>query len=187
METGHLAELAALATLAGCLLALIAFMDRSQRDDTRNDDDAPHPPTRTHSARHAARPGAESPRHSQHRPRDIRGRASVIDGDTIIVNHVRIRLAGIDAPGLDHPWGHKAKRQMVDICRGRILTVRFTGERSCKRWVARCYLPDGTDIGAELVRRGLALDSAHFSSGAYRHLEPPGARRRLAGRGIDRH
>jgi micrococcal nuclease len=45
-----------------------------------------------------------------------------------------------------------------------------------ERWVAVCYLPDGTDIGAEIIRRGLALDCRRWSSGRYRTLEPAGIR-----------
>jgi micrococcal nuclease len=33
----------------------------------------------------------------------LRGRCWVIDGDTIVIDNVRLRLAGIDAPELDHP------------------------------------------------------------------------------------
>lgn len=36
---------------------------------------------------------------------ELRGRAWVIDGDTIDISGTRIRLAGIDAPELDHPFG----------------------------------------------------------------------------------
>jgi len=42
--------------------------------------------------------------------------------------------------------------------------------------VGTCYLPDGTDIGAEIIRRGLALDCQRFSYGRYRQLEPEGMR-----------
>jgi endonuclease YncB( thermonuclease family) len=39
----------------------------------------------------------------------LSGKCFVIDGDTICIGKVGIRLAGIDAPELDHPWGKKAK------------------------------------------------------------------------------
>ena len=111
----------------------------------------------------------------------LRGRAHVIDGDTIIVAKQRIRLAGIDAPELDHPYGQKAKWEMVKICKGQEISVRLNGFRSHERVVGFCYLPDGTDIGAELIRRGLALDYGLFSNGHYRGLEPEGARKRILG------
>jgi len=109
----------------------------------------------------------------------LRGRCWVIDGDTVVINDVRIRLAGIDAPELDHPWGMKSKWALVELCRGQIVTAHIKPELSYDRVVAECFLPDRRDLAAELVRRGLALDWPKFSGGKYRHLEPPEARRRL--------
>ena len=109
------------------------------------------------------------------------GRAWVIDGDTIVIRHIKVRLWGIDAPELDEPWGRKAKGAMIDICRGSVVTATLTGETTHDRYVARCTLADGTDICAELIRRGLALDWPLFSGGHYRDLEQPDFRRRLAG------
>jgi hypothetical protein len=109
----------------------------------------------------------------------LQGKCWVIDGDTIVINDVRIRLAGIDAPELDHPWGQKSKWAMVQLCKGQTVTARIRPELSYDRMVAECYLPDGRDLAAELVRMGLALDWPKFSGGKYRALEPPDARRRL--------
>jgi len=88
----------------------------------------------------------------------IAGRCYVIDGDTIMIKKTRIRLAGIDAPELDHPWGQKSKWALVAMCKNQTITAKVTGELSYDRVVARCYLPDGRDIAAELVRVGLARD-----------------------------
>ena len=113
----------------------------------------------------------------------LSGRAHVIDGDTIVVQGRSIRLAGIDAPELDRPFGRKAKWAMVEICRNQPVTVRLTGETSYDRLVGTCYLPDGRDIGAELIREGLALDWTYHSGGRYLALERPDARRKLRGCG----
>ena len=121
------------------------------------------------------RPQADTPRGQA-----IKGRVHVIDGDTIVINRIKIRLAGIDAPELDMPWGQKSKWAMVGITKGQVITAVPTGERSYDRVVATGYLPDGRDIGAELVKQGLALDLPYFSKGKYRRFEPVGARRRLA-------
>ena len=51
------------------------------------------------------------------------------------------------------------------------------GERSYERVVGVCFLPDETDIGAEIIRRGQALDCARWFFGRYRSLEPVGPRR----------
>jgi micrococcal nuclease len=109
----------------------------------------------------------------------LRGRCWVIDGDTIIINNVRLRLAGIDAPELDHPWGRQSKWAMVQLCKGQTVTAKIKPELSYDRMVAECFLPDGRDLAAELVRIGLALDWPKFSGGKYRHLEPEDARRKL--------
>ena len=110
---------------------------------------------------------------------ELKGKCYVVDGDTIVIKRIKIRLAGVDAPELDQPWGQKAKWAMVELCKGQVVTAKLNGERSNDRLVATCYLPDGRDIGAELIKQGLALDWSHFSGGSYRHLEPKGIRRKL--------
>jgi len=109
----------------------------------------------------------------------LRGRCWVIDGDTIVIDRVHVRLAGIDAPELDHPWGQRSKWALVQLCKGQTVTARVRPELSYDRLVAECFLPDGRDLAAELVRIGLALDWTKFSGGKYRHLEPADARSRL--------
>jgi endonuclease YncB( thermonuclease family) len=109
----------------------------------------------------------------------LKGKCYVIDGDTIVISGTRIRLAGIDAPEMDQPWGKKAKFAMIALCKGKIITAELQGELSYDRIVAKCFLPDGTDLSAALVEQGLALDWAKFSGGAYRHLEPDGIRKKL--------
>jgi len=112
-------------------------------------------------------------------PQVIQGRCWVVDGDTIVINDTSIRLAGIDAPELDHPWGKRAKWAMVELCKGQVITARIKPEQSYDRLVAECTLPDGRDLAAELVKSGLALDWPKFSGGKYRHLETTDARKRL--------
>lgn len=116
------------------------------------------------------------------RPRgtEVTGHAHIIDGDTISIGRTKVRLAGIDAPEIDMPFGRKSKWAMVDICKGQKVRVVMHGETSHDRQVGTGYLPDGRDIGAELVKRGLAIDCAFYSGGKYRAFEPEGARRRLA-------
>lgn len=103
----------------------------------------------------------------------------MIDGDTIVISGTKIRIAGIDAPELDHPWGKRSKFVLVNMCKGKIVTAEITEDISYDRIVAKCTLPDGTDIAAELVKQGLALDWPKFSGGKYGHLEPEGVRKKL--------
>ncbi|MCX7643959.1 MAG: thermonuclease family protein [Rhodobacteraceae bacterium] len=109
----------------------------------------------------------------------IQGPFRVIDGDTIVIGEVNIRLAGIDAPELDHPWGRKAKHALIAMCRGQTDKVRVTGELSHGRVVGVCFLPDGRDLAAKPVKQGLAVDWPKYSGGRCRHLEVPGVRSRL--------
>lgn len=111
-------------------------------------------------------------------PSTITGKCYVIDGDTIQIGKVRLRLAGIDAPELEHPWGKKAKWELVKLCKGQEITAEFEPTISYDRVVATCLLPDGRDLSAEMVRVGLALDWLKFSGGKYAHLEPEDARKK---------
>ena len=107
------------------------------------------------------------------------GYAHVIDGDTIKIRGMKIRLAGINAPELDRPYGVKSKYEMVNIVKGKKVYVVPDGTTSFDRIVATCYIDGDLDIGAELIRRGLALDIPSFTSGKYTHLETKEARRRI--------
>jgi micrococcal nuclease len=107
------------------------------------------------------------------------GRAWVIDGDTIDIGGTRIRLAGIDAPELEDPYGVKAKIFMVQLCKGNRIRAEFDGQQSYERHVATCYLPDGRDLSEELVKAGLAIDWPKFSNGKYGQFEVEGIRKKL--------
>jgi endonuclease YncB( thermonuclease family) len=87
---------------------------------------------------------------------ELRGRAWVIDGDTIDLGGTRIRLSGIDAPEMDHPYGKSAKWALVNLCKGQEVRAVFDGDLSHDRTVAPCYLPDGRDPSVELVKAGMA-------------------------------
>ncbi len=111
--------------------------------------------------------------------RAIVGRCYVIDGDTLVIANTMIRLAGIDAPELDQPWGNKAKWALAELCRGSSVRAIVDGSLSYDRTVATCYLPDGRDLSAEMVKMGLALDWRKLSGGKYRMYEPAGIRKKL--------
>ena len=73
----------------------------------------------------------------------IKGRAYIVDGDTIKINKVQIRLFGIDAPELNHPYGQKAKWELVKLCKGKVVRAELTDRDAYGRTVARCTLDDG--------------------------------------------
>lgn len=110
---------------------------------------------------------------------EFSGKARVVDGDTIVVQKISIRLYGIDAPEMDHPHGERAKWALVDMCKGQTIRAVVTDVDAYGRTVAKCYLPDGRDLSAEMVKCGLAIDWAKFSGGVYRPLERQGVRKML--------
>ena len=103
----------------------------------------------------------------------------MIDGDTIDIRGMRIRLGGIDAPEMDQPYGKTAKWALVNLCKGQEIRAVFDGDLSHDRTVATCFLPDGRDLAAEMVKAGLAIDWPRFSHGKYSGLEPAGIRKKL--------
>lgn len=113
------------------------------------------------------------------KPLALSGSAWVVDGDTITIQKTQIRLFGIDAPELNHPYGKKAKWALHSLCKGHVVRAEIVGADDYGRTVGRCYLADGRDLSAEMVKLGMALDWAKFSNGTYRALETPDARRKL--------
>jgi endonuclease YncB( thermonuclease family) len=99
----------------------------------------------------------------------IVGAAWVADGDTVEISGARIRLVGIDAPELDQTcaddkgqtWscGRAASRELRAYVRGRELKCQPKGYDQHERVLAICFLPDGSDLSAWIVRQGWALAS----------------------------
>lgn len=109
----------------------------------------------------------------------LNGPAYVVDGDTIVIRKTQVRLFGVDAPEMNHPYGKKAKWALVALCKGQTITAEVTAKDDHGRTVAKCYLPDGRDLSAEMVKQGLAIDWPKFSDGKYRSLEVEGVRKKL--------
>jgi endonuclease YncB( thermonuclease family) len=103
----------------------------------------------------------------------------VIDGDSIVIKKVEIRLFGVDAPEFNHPYGKKAKWALLALCKGQKVRAEIVEHDVHGRTVAKCFLPDGRDLSAEMVKLGLAIDWAKFSGGVYRDLEVPDARKKM--------
>lgn len=111
--------------------------------------------------------------------RAIKGRAYIIDGDSLVINKTQIRLFGVDAPEINHPYGQKAKWAMVSLCKGQTIRAEILQEDAHGRTVAKCFLEDGRDLSDEMVKLGMAIDWPKFSGGIYRSLELPDGRRKL--------
>jgi endonuclease YncB( thermonuclease family) len=115
---------------------------------------------------------------------NIVGEARVIDGDSLVVAGVEIRLYGIDAPEYrqycsrrGRPWacGVDATRTLRTLIANRPVACRAREEDRYGRTVASCSV-DGSDLGAAMVAGGHAV-----AYGAYESEERAA---RNAGRGI---
>ncbi|WP_338100961.1 thermonuclease family protein [Roseovarius nubinhibens] len=109
----------------------------------------------------------------------LTGPARIIDGDSIVIRKTQIRLFGIDAPEINHPYGQKAKWALIRLCKGQAIRAEILETDTHGRTVAKCYLEDGRDLSCEMVKLGLAIDWPKFSGGTYRHLDPPDARKKM--------
>ncbi|MEO9684731.1 MAG: thermonuclease family protein [Tateyamaria sp.] len=109
----------------------------------------------------------------------IEGPAFVVDGDSLVIKKTEIRIYGVDAPELNHPYGKKAKWAMVALCKGQQVRAKIIEKDVHGRAVAMCFLPDGRDLSEEMVKLGLALDWPKYSEGDYRTFEPEGVRKKL--------
>ncbi len=97
------------------------------------------------------------------RPASFRGKAWVIDGDTLAFDTRRVRLYGIDAPEMGQSQGPDAKRFLISLVKGQTLTIRPIETDKYGRLVARVFREDGTDVAEMMVGRGFALASSRYT------------------------
>ncbi len=114
----------------------------------------------------------------------LTGATRIVDGDTLVVAGRRVRLAGMDAPemdqvclreGHDYPCGIVARDALRALLAGREPSCAVKGRDRYGRDLGRCSVA-GVDLGADLVRRGLAV--------AYGSYAPEEHAARAAGEGL---
>jgi endonuclease YncB( thermonuclease family) len=103
----------------------------------------------------------------------IAGYASVIDGETLDLSGIRIRLHGIDAPESTqtcttaakvYRCGDRATQAMVDLVRGQTVRCDPMGMDRYGRTIAGCKIENtGQDIEAWMVRQGHAVAYTRYS------------------------
>jgi len=99
-------------------------------------------------------------------PPRFSGTARASDGDSLVLQGDRVRLVGIDAPELDQvcwdaagaEWrcGRAAREELVACLASGPVECQPHGQDKYGRTLARCSVA-GTDLGAHMVRQGLAL------------------------------
>ncbi len=104
----------------------------------------------------------------------------VVDGDTVtIVDDIgkkhRIRLAGIDAPEKDQPYGDVSTQGLVELVSGKTVTIEYEKRDRYKRIVGKVMVdPPGevfcmaldcvkkVDAGLEQIKAGLAWHYKYY-------------------------
>ena len=156
--------------VAGIILILWAILSLATASTTQ---DKSYPPLERNEVQFTTQTT------TQPEPTSLSGTCYVIDGDTIVIGKQKVRFAGMNAPELNEPYGKQAKWALVELCKGQIITAYPTGETTFDRVVAKCFLPDGRDLAAEMVKMELALDIPHFPNADYKEFETPNSRRKL--------
>lgn len=104
--------------------------------------------------------------------RQISGQVTyVIDGDTFqLSSHklgdIRIRIAEIDAPELQQPYGKKAKSYLKALIESETVICTILEKDRYGRYIAKINVP-GTrniDVAAEMVRAGYAWHYKKYSA-----------------------
>ncbi|MCG8543277.1 MAG: thermonuclease family protein [Alphaproteobacteria bacterium] len=96
----------------------------------------------------------------------IIGDAIIVDGDSIIVNEVPIRLWGIDAPETGTLEGDRAKAYMRALTRNNQVRCEDNGQRIQGHIMAQCFIGE-VDLGSIMVLSGNAVDWRRYSGGYY--------------------
>ncbi len=121
----------------------------------------------------------------------LKGRASVIDADTIEIHGERVRINGIDAPeGMQtcddatckpYRCGQIGSNALDEfLSRSQPVSCSFVERDRYGRFVGICNTASGIDVASWLVRNGHAVDWARYSKGKY-SAEQRDAKQRKAG------
>jgi endonuclease YncB( thermonuclease family) len=116
----------------------------------------------------------------------LTGAAYVIDGDTISLGGLRVRLEGIDAPELDQscgagqqgswPCGRAAAAHLGRLASGRV-SCRIAGYDAYGRSLGVCTA-GGQEINAQMVRDGMAWAFVRYGQ-TYAAAEAEARERRI--------
>lgn len=112
---------------------------------------------------------------------DIAGKAQVLDGDTIKIDTIKIRLHGVDAPesfyfGHKQKYGKEAAERLAEILDNKFVNCVITKKAGrYKRKIGVCYIywlgiiP--IDINKKLVNEGLAWAYTDYSTDYVKYQE----------------
>jgi endonuclease YncB( thermonuclease family) len=92
----------------------------------------------------------------------------VKDGDSLIVKvqgvEMDFRLADVDAPEIDQPYGQQAKRELASLAAGKQLVLKPIDTDRYGRTIAHVW-NGNTYLNEQMVKRGAAWFYARFARG----------------------
>jgi endonuclease YncB( thermonuclease family) len=92
---------------------------------------------------------------------------AVMDGDTVMVlrdgQKIKVRLANIDAPERDQPFGQQSRDSLLEMVGKRQVQVDSQAVDQYGRVVGLISV-DGRNINQEQVQRGMAWEYSHYHS-----------------------
>ena len=97
----------------------------------------------------------------------FKGKAKVIDGDTIIISNEKIRFGGIDSPEKKEIGYELSKQKLKEKLNKNI--VNCIREKNKDRWgrtVAECFI-NGESLSSFMVKNGYACDYVKYSKKKY--------------------
>ena len=96
-----------------------------------------------------------------------KGKARIIDGDTIEINKEKIRFGGINSPERKEIGYRLAKDKLIEKIDNNIVTcVREKNKDKYRRTVAECFI-NGESLSSFMVKNGYACDYMYYSKGKY--------------------
>ena len=96
-----------------------------------------------------------------------KGKARIIDGDTIEINKEKIRFGGINSPERNEVGYKLAKDKLSEkIINKTLVCIREKNKDRYSRTVAECFV-NGESISSFMVKKGYACDYVRYSKGKY--------------------
>ena len=97
----------------------------------------------------------------------VKGKASIIDGDTIIISDEKIRFAGIDTPEKNKVGHEFSKKKLKEkIGNNIVICIRELKLDPWGRTVAECFI-GYESISSFMVKNGYACDYVKYSKKKY--------------------
>ena len=116
---------------------------------------------------------------------DITGLAEITDGDTIVINDIRIRFSGIDAPesyffgkrqicilnNVEILCGKLSKQKLIEKIGNQIIYCKIEKNKDqFNRLLGDCFL-ENESLSVFMVKNGYAFDYPKYSNGKFRKYE----------------